>query len=271
MPKQRSPDRDKAFEIYKEHNGDILLADIAKKLSVSEGTVRGWKNKDKWDSKLNGTLQKRSNKNTERSKPKKEKSITDKKLLESVEDNDTLTEKQKLFCIYFVQNFNATLSAIKAGYSTDCARQTGYKILHKKAVQEEINKLKAIKKESLMLSNEDIVEQYMKIAFADITDFADFGTDEVKGNKYNFVHFKDSSLVDGSLINEISVGKNGSTIKLADKMKALEWLSRYFLMYPMDKHKIEYDKKKLKADSNDEIINSFMKSVIDSKEENQND
>ncbi len=122
-----------------------------------------------------------------------------------------------------------------------------------------------------MLSNEDIVEQYMKIAFADITDFADFGTDKVKGNKYNFVHFKDSSLVDGSLINEISVGKNGSTIKLADKMKALEWLSRYFLMYPMDKHKIEYDKKKLKADSNDEIINSFMKSVIDGKEENQND
>ncbi len=274
MPKQRSPDRDKAFEIYKERKGNIPLVDIANQLSISEGTVRGWKNKDKWDSKLNGTFQKnikRSNKNTERSKHKKEKSLTDKKLLESVEDNDTLTEKQKLFCVYYLKNFNATLAAIKAGYSHDSAGRIGYALLQKEYIKVEINKLKAIKKETLMLNSEDIVEQYMKIAFADITDFADFGTDEVKeldenGNKkkykHNFVRFKDSSDIDGSLISEISVGKNSSTIKLADKMKALEWLSRYFLMYPMDKHKIEYDNKKFeleqrKATSNEDKLNSL--------------
>lgn len=67
MPRQRSPNRDKAFKIYKEHNGDIDLVKIAEILNLSSGTIRGWKNKDKWDSKLNGAFPK----NTERSKRKK--------------------------------------------------------------------------------------------------------------------------------------------------------------------------------------------------------
>lgn len=57
MARARDPNRDKAFEIYKEHNGDIPLKDIAVQLGKGEGTVRGWKNKDKWDETLNGTLQ----------------------------------------------------------------------------------------------------------------------------------------------------------------------------------------------------------------------
>lgn len=67
MPRQRSPNRDKAFEIYKDNDGNIDLVKIAEMLNLSPGTIRGWKNKDKWNSKLNGTLQT----NTERSKRKK--------------------------------------------------------------------------------------------------------------------------------------------------------------------------------------------------------
>lgn len=67
MPKQRDPNRDKAFEIYKEYAGNIDLVEIASQLNVSSGTVRGWKSKDKWEQKLNGTLQT----NTERSKRNK--------------------------------------------------------------------------------------------------------------------------------------------------------------------------------------------------------
>ncbi|MFJ8099386.1 phage terminase small subunit [Lysinibacillus sp. NPDC096212] len=57
MARQRDPNRDKAFEIYKEHNGNIPLKDIAAQLGKGEGTVRGWKNKDKWNETLNGTFQ----------------------------------------------------------------------------------------------------------------------------------------------------------------------------------------------------------------------
>lgn len=65
MGRARDPNRDKAFEIYSENNGNIELVEIAERLGVSAGTVRGWKSKDKWDPKIKGTFQK---KNTERSK-----------------------------------------------------------------------------------------------------------------------------------------------------------------------------------------------------------
>lgn len=64
MARARNPDRDKAFEIYKKHDGKIELVQIAEMLNRPPGTIRGWKNKDKWDDKLNGTFQK----NAERSK-----------------------------------------------------------------------------------------------------------------------------------------------------------------------------------------------------------
>ena len=66
MARARDPNRNRAFEIYKEHNGNIDLVEIASQLNISPGTIRGWKSKDSWNDKLNGTF----HKNTERSKRK---------------------------------------------------------------------------------------------------------------------------------------------------------------------------------------------------------
>lgn len=79
MARQRSPDRNKAYEIFKEHNGDITNRKIAELLSTSERTVNektvgGWKTKDKWMQQLNGVLHK-----NERSTPKKDTEYSKKK------------------------------------------------------------------------------------------------------------------------------------------------------------------------------------------------
>ncbi|MDN4877188.1 phage terminase small subunit [Bacillus cereus] len=79
MARQRSPDRNNAYEIFKEHNGDITNRKIAELLStsektVSEKTVGGWKSKDGWIDKLNGVLHK-----NERSTPKKDTEYSKKK------------------------------------------------------------------------------------------------------------------------------------------------------------------------------------------------
>jgi len=58
MPRKRSPERDKAFEVYREHNGKIANREISKQLSIPEKSISGWKAKDKWDEQLNGVLQK---------------------------------------------------------------------------------------------------------------------------------------------------------------------------------------------------------------------
>ncbi len=248
MPKQKSEARHKAFEIYKNHNGKIKLRDLANQLELPEKTISGWKAKDKWDSQLIGVLQK----DTEYSN---KKTSVEKKLIKSVEENEELTEKQKLFCLCYVKNFNATQAAINAGYTENYPSETGYQLLQKATVQKEIKRLKEMKKAALLLNEDDIVERYMKIAFADMTDFVEFGTEEISvidketdelvTRIINRISFKDSSQVDGGLICEVSQGKDGAKLKLEDRQKALDWLAKYFLMNPLDKHKIDYDNKKL--------------------------
>lgn len=49
MPRERSPNRDKAYEIYKEHGGNITNRDIAALLGEDEKVVAVWKSRDKWN------------------------------------------------------------------------------------------------------------------------------------------------------------------------------------------------------------------------------
>ena len=39
-------------------------------------------------------------------------------------------------------------------------------------------------------------------------------------------------------------------MKLADKQKAIDWLSKYFLVHPDDKYKAEFDKKRAEVSDN---------------------
>jgi uncharacterized protein YjcR len=53
MAKERNPNRDKAFVLYKEHHGNITIIKIAEMLSEKERNVRFWKSEDKWDENYN--------------------------------------------------------------------------------------------------------------------------------------------------------------------------------------------------------------------------
>ena len=49
MPRKRSPNSDKAYEIYKEHNGNITNRKIADLLNEDEKVIAVWKSRDKWN------------------------------------------------------------------------------------------------------------------------------------------------------------------------------------------------------------------------------
>lgn len=249
MGRARDPNRNKAFEIYKEQDGKIDLAEIASQLNISPGTVRGWKSKDSWDKKLNGTFQK----SMERSKNKKaEEKKAAERDVEQVMKNPDLTDKQRLFCIYYSRCFNATKAYQKA-YECDyfTAKAHGFELLQSVAVKAEILRLKQSRLNRELLDEHDIFQKYMDIAFADVTDFVEFGQEEeiVVGSfgpvlvedpatgkkvplkqKVNVIRFKESDQVDGTLIAEVKNGKNGASIKLTDRMKALDWLARHMNM-----------------------------------------
>lgn len=293
MAKARSPDRIKAEEIYLEHKGNIELIKIAEILDRPPGTVRGWKNKDNWDDKLNGTFQ-----DKKRNVPKNKKTIVTKKenkIIDELEDAE-LTEMQRLFCLYYIKSFNATQSAIKAGYSKESAHVEGSRLLRNAKVATEIRRLKGNMTQDIFIDAMDVLRKYIEIAFADVTDYVKFGQKEVKVTGafgpivdedgepvtkiVNYVDLKESYEVDGTILSEVSQGKDGVKIKLLDKMKALEKLELYFDLLPdkfkqqleeeklkIQKSKVELEKEKLNKDSGgDGNIDALMGSIDAARE-----
>ena len=91
----------------------------------------------------------------------------------------------------------------------------------------------------------------MRIAFADIGNYMSFGQKEIEdpetGIEYmiSTVDLKESTNTDTQIIQEVKRGKDGVSIKLADRQKAIDWLTMFFEMNPTDKHRKEFDKHKL--------------------------
>ena len=59
------------------------------------------------------------------------------------------------------------------------------------------------------------------------------------------VDLKESKDTDTQLLQEVKRGKDGVSIKLADRQKAIDWLTMFFEMNPTDNHRKEFDKHKL--------------------------
>jgi uncharacterized protein YjcR len=63
MARERSPERDKAKQMWVESNGMMKLKDIAAALFVGENKVRKWKSVDRWEEELKGSVSSESNGN----------------------------------------------------------------------------------------------------------------------------------------------------------------------------------------------------------------
>lgn len=278
MPKVRDPNREQAFLIYKKHDGFIDLVEIASQLNLSSGTIRGWKSKDKWDDQLNGTFQK----NTERSKKDKNASKPIADEVKQVMDNPELTDKQRLFCLLYIKCFNGTKAYQKAFECDEySARVNASRLLTNDNIRNEIMMLKQERMNREMLSEADIFQKYMDIAFSDITDYVTFGVKAVtysdkEGREAtidtSYVDVNESWMVDGSLISEISQGKEGIKIKLADRMKALQWLTEHMDM-ATEKQRLEVAKMKYEVSQlsggkdGDTSIKDFLKAIKPTEED----
>ena len=226
MARAPDPRIEKAKTMYLE---GMKLVEIASQLNLPEGTVRRWKSTHKWENE-------RSDKKSERSESKK--SVTKKAVADEVKQviqNTDLTDKQQLFCIHYIRCFNAT-KAYKKAYGCDYATAlvNGSRMLGNARIKDEILRLKQDRLNREFLSESDIFQKYMDIAFADVTNFMEFGNEDVdvildtgerKTITVSHVNIKNDADVDGTIISEVSKGKDGIKVKLADRMKALQWLS----------------------------------------------
>ncbi len=263
----RSPN-EKAEEARKLYKGGMKLVEIASQLDCSAATIRTWKNRYKWDANGNETFQNKNETKRNVSKknvPKKqseEKAVADE--VKQVIQNTDLTDKQQLFCIHYIRCFNATKAYQKAyGVDYATAASIGYRLLEKDGVKQEIHRLKQDRLNREFLSESDVFQKYMDIAFADVTDFVEFGNEDVdvildtgerKTITVSHVNIKNDADVDGTIISEVSKGKDGVKIKLADRMKALQWLTDHMdLATEKQKAEIALLKAKVQTDDGEEI------------------
>ena len=255
-------------EIQKEwETSEISFKDLAEKHGLKDSTIRSRKNREKWS---RGNVKRDATKNaTQR------KNVATKKVVKEVfVESDDLTDKQRLFCIYYIKYFNATKAYQKA-YECDymTAQSIAYRLMGNDGVKAEIQRLKEQRLNEAYFDKYDVLQKYKDIAFADMTDFAGFGSEEVVARNefgdvmtdddgkeitytHNFVNFKNADEVDGTIITEVKKGKDGISVKLADKMKAMEMLAKFTdLLSDNDKKRLQEEKLKaeiikVKAETN---------------------
>lgn len=229
--------------------------DIAQKYNVSIDTVKSWKTRYQWE---RDKPVKKANKTAHNAH--KSKSVC-KRVQEPEEE---LSDKEQLFCYHYVRTWNATQAALKAGYSQNKASATvlGCRLAQRPRVKQEIDRLRELFRQEIHVDIQDFLAFCMKIIGADIGDYLRFGmvervvfgedgplideNGEIVKEPVNSIVLGESEMLDTSVITEVKQGKDGISIKLADKKWAWEQLIKYFDWLPDQwKRKVEGEKLEL--------------------------
>ena len=137
-----------------------------------------------------------------------------------------LTPKQALFVKEYLVDFNATQAAIRAGYSQKTAQRIGSENLSKPLIQNAIQEAQNQREQRLDISVDRIEAEIAKIAFANISDIAQWSPGAV-----TLKPVEELSREVTDTIHEISETQVGLKVKQYDKLKALELLGRRHGMF----------------------------------------
>lgn len=224
----------------------ITLAALAEKHELKLGTLKSRKSREGWS---------RDPDKKDATKSKKVATVKKDATPKQVILSDELNDKQQQFCLHYIKHFNAT-KAYQEAYECDykTANKNAHTLMVNQGIRDEIRRLKAEMQNELFVDAGDIAREYMKMAFADIKDFLAFGTREIpeydddgspildtdgkpETRTVSFVEFKDHEEVDGTMIQEIKQGRDGVSLKLYDKQKAMQELDKRLLS--MDELKVQ--------------------------------
>lgn len=191
-----------AKDHFLKNNGEVSVKVLSRLAKVPQGHIREWMEKEKWEDQVD----------------KIQLTPETQEALENGAAEYGLTDQEELFCYHYLKTFNATTSAMRAGYSSSYAHNKAYRLLQEDKIKNFLNYIKAQRNSELLIDSMRIVQEYIRIAFADMTDFVKFGPQGLA--------LRPSNAVDGQLITKIKEGREGITIELADKMKALDKLEK---------------------------------------------
>lgn len=228
--------------------------DIAAKYGVALSTVKSWKTRNKWQ---RATKKKSTHTKSKSTRAKTEK-VAPSLPPPELPDNDELTDKQKAFCLYYLQRYNATWAYQKAyGGSYETALRAGPRLLGNVGVKTYLTQLKKKQSQELFATANDILLRYLHQATSDVSDVLSFRTKkhlvfykvrdkngpyEDSNGKFryepkinpetgkqdfyyeNIVKLKDSKDIDTSNIKSIRIDKGEAVVEMEERQKAMQIL-----------------------------------------------
>ncbi len=160
-----------------------------------------------------------------------------------------ITGLQALFVQEYIVDLNATAAVERAGYSAKTANAMAGKLMANPKIQSAIARAMKERSARTEITADKVLNELSRIGFADIKDYLQYktaktvvGRDKETGDPIidygQIVDVIDSSEVDGRVIQEIKISKDGTfTFKLHDKMAALDRLGKHLGMF-VEKHEL---------------------------------
>lgn len=246
----------KMEEAKADYLAGMKYKDIAKKYGVALSTVKSWKTRNKWQ-RNNATKKKSMHTKSKSTRTKQEKvapSLSPPELPES----DELNDKQKAFCLYYLQRYNATWAYQKAyGVDYETANKLANRMMVNDGIKKYLTELRKQQSQDIYATANDILLRYLNQATSNITDVLSFRTEKhlayykirdkngpyEDGNGHfryapkidpetgeqayyyeNIVELKDSSKIDTSNIKNIRIDKGEPVVEMEDRQKAMQIL-----------------------------------------------
>lgn len=121
----------------KDYLSGMKYKDIAEKYGMSLNTVKSWKSRNGWQ--RDATKKKGAHK---KSKVAQARSPD---VIDELVENDELKDRQKAFCLYYLQRYNATWAYQKAyGADYPTAMTNGPRLLRNAQVKKQLTELKKL-------------------------------------------------------------------------------------------------------------------------------
>lgn len=230
----------------------LKYKEIAEKYGVSLNTVKSWKTRYDW---VRGAKKGNSKNSKKECAHKKEESMHTNS--EQENEDEELSEEDRFFCVYYLKSFNAVKSYMKVHKCTyEAAAVSAHRKLKNPKIKKYLDSLMEERMEQIQIREEDVLQKYVDIALADMNDFM------VSNGMGGFLPAKE---IDGTIVQEIKQGQFGVSIKLNDRMKALDKLEKYF------ERKAQIELAKQKKEEEDSYIGEIhlMDRLPEPEEENE--
>ena len=100
--------------------------------------------------------------------------------MEASPSQDHLTDRQRRFVEEYLVDLNAAAAAIRAGYAATSARTVGPRLKALPKIRAALEAAMAERRRRVAVTQDRVIEELARIAFADIRDFADWDAEGVR-------------------------------------------------------------------------------------------